>query len=716
MILSTHLLKCSLPDVVEPVEWKMHVEFPLTDQKISISSMLGHKSIGDLNYDTSGTGDTLLCVRSDSVEYLFEQQISLTDSAEFSRQFGAFTLDRLPPVSIQLKIADNLEMRNTQSLLLYDGAPVSLSQKNISIDGVSYVMFDESSPDMEIALLNQTAHCNLDDLVLAILDNNDVLAVVHVPHITVNEKVIVKVPVAGKKIKSPFALALSAMVPGGTTVNVSDQLAISLSFNKMVVSEAELKDIFLDYNTSIAGVIPIADSLKIDLLETDSVAMELNVRSPARLKMKLSASFYNSEDREILQPEIHDILMDTRNGPIYPSSYMFMGDTITALLDSSFQSLHVPFEAMNLFPGFDSRNSYSTLGCVFSFAILHEGNTVRINKNDHFFIKVRFKKLPLRRIQAAFTKKLECSGTTAMSSGLSTTDENMKRLQNNFTFKTARLELDLDPGMLEGCSLDSLQVQAVMKAPEYTNDSVLLTQTLTGITCTSHHTAMMDFTNIFNRWPDTFTFDVKLLLPPKTKFTIERLDRNYEVSNTRLSMKPVLRWKAVVPLCWKINETTCFELEKTEITLTNEQISAAKKIKNPSLKFFIDIYNQTDLTSRIYALGAVKGNIASLSAFPDSLKSIEYFSNESDHDFFCVTGKDGIVLAPRNSVSMNELIFDEGTIENILDDGYCVIRWFLFLNPASEDVLKATDYIMLKASGMIDGIGAAGMLSDNKSW
>ncbi|MBN1603290.1 MAG: hypothetical protein JW915_16900 [Chitinispirillaceae bacterium] len=711
MIITIHLLECSLPDVVEPAEWMMHVEFPLTDQKISIGSILSQKPISDLQYDSSGSGDTLLCVRSDSVEYTFEQQVGFVDSAEFSQQLGTFTLDRMKPVTVQLKITDNIEMWDKPALLLYNGVTLSHSEKNITIDGVSYIMFDESSPDLEITLFNQTAHCDLDDLVIAMLDHDDVLAVVHVPHITVKEKVTVKVPVAGKKIRSPFSLALSALIPGGTIVHESDQVSISISFNKMVVSEAEIEDIFVNYNTSIAGIIPIADSLKIDHLETDNVALELNVRSPARLKMKLSASFYNSQDREILQPEMNNFVRNVRNAPVDPSSYMFKGDTITALLDSNFCSLYLPIGAMQLFPGFDKRSSYSTIGCAFNFTIVHEGNRIRFNKKDHFSLKARFKNLPLKRIKAAFLKKLECSGTTAVNSGLSTTDENMIRLQNTLTFKTARLELDLDPGMIEGCSLDSIQVQAVMKTPEYISDSVVLTQTLTDITYASHHTAMMDFTSLFNRWPDTFTFDVKLLLPKGTGFKIDRMDKNYEILNTTLSMKPVLKWKVVVPLCWKIDETTCFELEKTEITLTEEQISAAKKIKNPSLKIMMNIFNQTNLSSRMYALGAVKGNIESLMGFPDSLKNSDYFSGESDHAFFSVTGKEGIVLAPRNNVSLNEVIFDAQTVKDILDDGHCVIRWFLFLNPASEDALKTTDYIMLKAGGMIDGIGNTDLLT-----
>jgi hypothetical protein len=704
------MLQCSLPDVVEPVEWKMHIEFPVADQKIPISSILNQGPIRDIPYDSSESGDTIVCIRSDTVEYSFEQQFGISDSTELRHTIGTCTIQNMEPVEILLQIGNDLPLRNMDEIKLEETAHVSMSKRNLTLGGLSYIVFDSSSLGIKINVTNQTTQCDMEDVVIALLDHEDVLAVIHLPHLTAKETAIITVPVAGKKIKSPAALALSASIPCGTVVHSSDKIAISFSFNGLIISEAEIEDRFIDYISSFSGVIPLADSLKIDHLETENVTVDLNIWSPAHIKVRLSGSFYNSENDNMFQYGQKDNRGDVGEKQKYRMSGIFAGDTITALLDSCSHSFSVPLGEMKLNPGWDCRHAYSTLGCTFSFQIVHEGRKIRFNKNDQLIMKIKPSNFPLKRIDGFLFKKLEQSGTTSVNSGLAAPTDEIKRLQKAFSFNSARIKFDLDPGLMDGCAIDSLQVLAVMRAGNFTNDSVILKQTISGITSGSHHTALMDFTGLFNRWPDILTFDVKLLLPPGTGFSVVKTNSDFEKLNTLFQLRPVLTWKATVPLCWKIKETVQIELEKTEISLTEEQIENAKKIKNSSIKIILDLLNQTNINCRIYALGAVKGKEELLMSYPDSLINYQGFENRLDDGLFAVTGNDGIMLAPRNGMSLNEIIFDTNTIGSLLDDGHFVIRWFMSFEPGVTDALMSEDFFQIKATGVIEGTGNSNSL------
>jgi hypothetical protein len=695
------LVECSLPDIVEPVKWNMHVEFPIIDQTIPVSTFLQQKPVNDLPYDTSESGDTISFVSSDTVAYTFEQKLGISDTNEFKHTLGACTIGNMDPISMQLQVASALPVRCEHPLQLNDPATISMSKKGLSIDGISYVLFDSSSPEMKITVANQTTQCEMNDVVIALMDHDDAFAVIHIPHLSVKETTTISVPVAGKKIRSPAALAVSVATPRGAVVHCSDQMNIQFSFNGLVVSEAEIEDKFINYGTTFSGILPIADSLEIEHIETENASLELNIWSPARLKVKMCGSFLNStqpgQTKKVTRP-----YRDVTNKKI---SGMFSDDTLVALLDSTCHTFSVPLSSMDLFPDWDLSRLHSTIGCVFNISVVHEGKMLRFNKNDQLVIKMRTSRFPLKKIEGRFLKKLGHAASTSVKSGIGATTKEIKEIQNSFSFNAARLKFDLDPGISPGSSIDSLLVQVIMKAGNCRIDSVVLTQTLTDITAGSHHCAIMDFTGLFNRWPETFSFDVNLLLPTGTGFTLQRYENGNKVSDKNVSINPVLSWKAIVPLCWKVNETTLIELEKTVISLNDEQMKMAKKIESPELKIVLNILNQTNIHCRIFAVCAAKEYEKQLMEFPDTIFRSQEYLTKLPENIFTVTGNAGVVLAPRNGISLNEIVLDSSCIDAFISGGNCIIRWFLSIQPGETDALKSSDYFQIKAAGVIDGTG-----------
>jgi hypothetical protein len=695
------LLECSLPDIVEPVKWNMHVEFPIIDQTIPVSTFLQQKPVNDLPYDTSESGDTISFVRSDTVEYTFEQKLGISDSNEIKHTLGACTIGNMDPINIQLQVPSGLPVRCNHSMQLNDPVTISMSKKGLSIEGFSYVLFDPSSPEMKVTVTNQTTQCEMNDVVIALMDRDDAFAVLHIPHLSVNETSTVSVPVAGKKIRSPASIAVSVAIPRGAVVHCSDQINIRFSFNGLVISEAEIEDRFIDYGTTFSGILPIADSLEIEHVETENASLELNIWSPARLKVKMCGSFVNTTKLG----QTKKVSRHVRDMPNKNPSGMFSDDTLVALLDSTYRTFYVPLSPMDLFPDWDLNGLHSTIGCVFNISVVHEGKMLRFNKNDQLVIKMRTSRFPLKKIEGRFLKKLGHTSSMSVNSGFGTTTKEIKKIQNSFSFNAARLKFDLDPGISPGSSIDSLLVQVIMKAGNSRIDSVVLTQTLMDITAGSHHSAIMDFTGLFNKWADTFSFDVNLLLPTGTGFTLQKHEHGNDVFDKKVSIKPVLSWKTIVPLCWKVNETTLIEVEKTVIFLSEEQIKMAKKIESPELKILLNILNKTNINCRIFALCAEKEYEKQLMEFSDTIFRSQEYLTELPKNIFAVTGQTGVVLAPRNGISLNEIVLDSSCIDAFIRGGHCIIRWFVSIQPGETDALKSSDYFQIKAAGVIDGTG-----------
>lgn len=253
-----------------------------------------------------------------------------------------------------------------------------------------------------------------------------------------------------------------------------------------------------------------------------------------------------------------------------------------------------------------------------------------------------------------------------------------------------------------------------MRAGNSSNDSVELVQTLTGLTSGSHHFAEMEFGKLFNHWPDTFTFDVQLLLPPGTGFVIENKRGPFGNPGTTLRFSPKLVWKSLVPLCWKVNEKSVVELEKTAIQFTDGQLDLLGRLEDPEVKIMLKICNNSNITCTVAAIGAPLTHERELLAYPDSLAGAVQLAGGLPENLFTFTGSSGITLAPRNEISISEMTFDSSCINAFVHGQECVIRWFLLVLPGETDALMKDDFIQVDATGIVEGKSSTEVLTAMK--
>jgi hypothetical protein len=702
---------CTLPDTVDPVEWKMHVEFPVIQQKILISDILNNDMMKSFPSATAGAGDTMTCMREEKIRYTYEQSLETVDSLEIREALGASAIEGMPPVEISLPVIMGMPLKYKVGSRLKEATQISVSRKACNVGGVAMVRFDENSSALKVKMTNDAIEYAMDDIVIALMDSTDAIAVVHVAHLDPGASKTVTVPVAGKCLKSPVAFALSASLPEGSIVNVNDFLSIVFSFNGLTISEAYIEDKFIKQFSTIYTELPLSDSLKLDHIETDATVLEFLVESSAQLKLRIRGSLSGvakSIGSESPYVELSDGKMESA---FHTNNELFAVDTLDASHESRRHRLNVPLRALIFNPGWDSLRSRSTIGCIFTIGIIGENKTIHFKKQDEIRLVMYPIHFPLKKCNGQCIKPLIQTESAGVNSGLLAEDKNIQKMQKSLAFKSARLKFDLDPGLPDGCSLDSLQIKTVMKAGNTSDDSVELVQTLTNLTYGSHHCAEIEFGKLFNHWPDTFTFDVRLLLPPGTGFVIENKHNPSAYSRKNLRFTPELVWKSVVPLCWRVNDKSTIELEKTSVQFTDGQLDLLGKLEDPNVKIVLKICNKSNITCTVAAIGAPLAYESMLLTFPDSLVGTAQFDSELPENLFTFTGTSGITLSPRNEISITEMTFDSSCINAFAHGQSCVIRWFLQVFPGEFDALMKDDFIQVEATGSVEGQSSTEVLT-----
>jgi hypothetical protein len=697
-------LSCSLPENIEPAQWKMHVEIPIIDRNISIDDLLPEGSYNGLTVasrDSTVSGDTIAVIKSDSLKYVFEQQLRTIDTSTIEKKMGSCKLHHLPPVHFVFTLGTALPERCFLNAPIPSPVTLSLSKKG-ALKGLHSITIDENSPDLEMTFANLSESVDMEDVVIALLDNNDVIGTVHMARLPAGSSKTMSVSLAGKCVQPPIAIAACITIPSGAVVRPEDRFGINFSLNDQILSEAVIGDSLIEYSNEFTGDLVIADSIRIDMIEVDKTFLCCELSSPVLLKMEIAGTFVNASQQDF---------SDRRNLPSTVQLNTDIDSVGVAVADTLFKSpenvqniMKLPVHAMRIFPSWNESSGQSYIRCRFKFRSLPDGRLIRFNKNDVFKIRLMQPDFPLVRVNGCFIKGIEQGFTTKMKVGQDWKSSIADSLKRSSYFQSARLHLNFVPGLPQGSSIDSLLLRIVMKDPDKTDDSAVINQKFVNILPDSHYVATVDFTGLFNSWPDTLVFDTRIVLPPGTGLTMCIHDGNNEPASF-LKISPSLTWTLTVPLCWKINDTIRIEPGKTSMSLKSDQLDWITKLEQPRIRIILNVLNQTSLSFTLFALGAPGMYEDELMAFPATLVGAGDLENRIGGHLFTLFGKDGLRLVPGDRENSTVVQLDKRGIDALLSRDSCSIRWFLTIPTRDVGALLATDYCSLRATGLIDGIG-----------
>lgn len=690
-------LNCSLPHEIEPAKWQMHVEVPVIDTNIVIGEVLPAGSYSGLDVafgDSTAAGDTLSVSKTDSVRFCLERELQTVDTFFMGKKLGVGKLNHLP--LFECVFALHTGLSDVKKCNVPVSAPRTLSlSKKMALTGVHSLTIDENSPPMNVTVANMSRSADIEDVAVALMDNQEVLGIFHTASLSAQLSKNVSLSLAGKCLRSPVSVTVCISFCKNAVLHPEDRFSVSFSLNNQGVSEAVIVDSLLDHADVFFGNIGIADSLRLDEIEIDTMSLPCEITCPALLKMEVAGSIVSN-----LSP-CHTSLTDGYEDTGRVEA--LITDTLFRTPGTVFGSMRLPFHSKQIFPSWNPRLGQSFVRCRFSVRSLPDGRVIKFNKNDMFMIKLVQPRLPIVRIGGCFTKKITHSLTTKMKVGTGIHSAIGDSLQRALYFTSARLHLDFSSGLPAGCSIDSLLVRIAMKNENSIKDSAVVVQKLVNLLPGSRHVATVDFTGLFNSWPDTLAFSTQLVLPPSCGVKVYNPNTRDNGSKAfALKINPSLVWKLTVPLCWTNDDTTRIELERTSLSLTSAQLAWILKLEEPRVRIMLTMLNKTHLNVSLFAFGAPGRYKDELMSIPADSVQDECVRNSH---LFSLLGPDGVRLEPSDTEQTTVVTLDIRGIEALLSQDSCALRWFLTIPTRKIGALLSHDFCTLKATGQIDGIG-----------
>ena len=705
-------LYCSLPDQVEPVEWNMHLEVPIIDRHLTLGDVVPGNSFAGLALDLGDSGvmeDTISVSRSDTLQYRIDKTIGTTDTCVVTKTAGPQTLKGAPSVEVRFSLGKDLPDH------FFDGIPVPVpvqlsQQQEKDLPGIHLVTVDESSSPLLVTVINQASRADLNDIVIFIFSAADTIGSIYVPVLAAQSSSVMPLALAGRSFRNAVTVTATATIPSGSVVCRNDGLHIGFTLAGQVVAEAMITDSLIEYSDVFHGKFSLTDSMRIGSIDIDHSSFSCAITNPSSFRIAVTGILEDAWHLDRVEQQY--IATEHHAGTAVDSS-AFAGrlftDTLFAAPGNAVELVSVPTVPMRVFPVWDGESGKSCINYQFRIRTLPEGRIVRFSKYDVFTVKVFPACFPFIRLSGEFTNGMDRSFFAERKVGFEWKPSITDSLKKSIRFKSVAISLDLETGLTPGSSLDSLAVRIGIDPAgnrAKTASPTIVEKMLAGIEPGVHFTTALDVTDLLNAWPDSMAFTTCFSMPPGTKLTIHSSAE--ALSSIGIAM--TLNWSVRMPFSWAVDDTIRTELDTTSFSLKNEQLEWVRRLRQPSVRILLNTENRTNLHFILYAIGAAAAFKTELQEFPASSVGAGDLKGRIGENLFSLFGDEGLHLKPRGTRTEAVMNLDERGIGALLDDDKCSVRWFLVIPAGKNDALLASDYLDLKVTGIIEGIGDADSL------
>lgn len=700
------IVKCALPSDTVPAEWKMHLEVPIVNKKYVVNDVIPEDLFPGLDVvytDSANQDDTVSVVKKGQITNVIEKQLFTVDTGIIENELGPIILQKTPDVKETFLIGSGISGGGYCDEPLPFDARLDFSKEK-HIEGLKWITIDESSEKIVLTVENSTEKVLLEDISVVLSNQNDTIAVENTNRIPPRSSKEFQIALAGKRLQFPLVIGVEATISAGTIVRPTDGISIFFSFNQQKVSEAVLNDSFIKYSQCYSSNVMIADLLLIEAIDLDTTILYFDIAYPTLMKLEVKGTLENAWKCDYAVSK-HIQCVKQLNSKL--DSAQFAGalgiDTLFEITEQDHYRKIKRVQPMRIFPSWDGLLNKSFITFNMSLSAIPEDRMIHYCKNDSIKITMVVSRLPFDRISGFFVRETQVTYTEKMKIGFDWKPSITNPMKKMFRFNNARLDFKLTSDLPFGSRIDSMQVNIVMHDLKKNNDSASVKETFYSISSDSVHSARMNFTNVFNSWPDSVEFDTRFILPSKTGVILRNSDERNSEFNEPLVIKMIMDWCVSVPLCWKVVETIVMELDTTRFSLDEEQIEWIEKLSEPKVRINVDIGNYTNVGFRLHALGAKGVFKDALMACPDSLVGDNEYIHKNN--LFPLFDKNGLHVKSRGKKTSVVLQMDKNGIDALLSEDGCLIRWFLTIPSKKNDALHATDYWTIQAMGIIEGIG-----------
>jgi len=702
LLLVLQICFCSLPSDIEPVNWKMHFEVPITNKRYGVRHIIKDEYTGEMDVKMGKAdtiGDTVFIYKKDFAFYEISKELITTDTSVTEEKVGAVTLNNTPAVDIFFEFPGVSGLPGPVTL----PAELSFTKEEVeTLDEINSVTIDESSPVLKVSVKNISLSADVERVKVILLNEGTAIDSSSLATLPAGAEVIAPFEIQGKSVYSPLTVRITATIPSGTQLRANEGLRVFFNLDDMIVSDAVVVDSLIDYTDSFDGAMGLTDSIDINFIDLDSALISCQINNPCAFKIEFTGIIedaWNSDFAKVKNLRSIDQLRSIKDSSAFAGRVI--DDTLFKAPGTTRYEKVIPLKKLRLFPTWDTDSAKSTIKFRYILRSLSDGRWIHFNKNDLISFRLVPTRFPFVQISGKFAKPMTEFFSSEQKIGFDWDSTILNSLRKSFRFESVQMNLSFVPVLVKGSYLDSMKMHLKLAEKNNAGSTVVLDKKFIRIAPDSQHTAVMQISPLINTWPDTLAFSTQITLPEGTGVELYNSKDPSGQYSTNFSIGINVEWNIKIALAWKVLDTIRTELDLSSFSL-DEDLEWIGKIKSPEITLDVKALNNTNLHFVLFALGDTDKQ--KLLEVPDSLL-YSYSPTVDTGSFFRLFGLQGLNVPPRGNVDSIKVKLDHRAIDALISKNKCHIRWFLIIPSADPDVLLDTDFIDVKAKAVIEGIG-----------
>ncbi|MDD5674102.1 MAG: hypothetical protein PHC61_08070, partial [Chitinivibrionales bacterium] len=294
--------------------------------------------------------------------------------------------------------------------------------------------------------------------------------------------------------------------------------------------------------------------------------------------------------------------------------------------------------------------------------------------------------------------------------------EAVDSLRGKFFFNRVVSHINDSVGMPGPSWIERFQMHIDIFDPKNKADVSDTTAEFADVRNTERDSLNLAVTKVINHFPDTIAIVLKSTIPINTK--IIAINDNKPSTGGDLGGMTIHTFTNYVISAffdWHITDTAFMDLGSTNFHIDSSldfTVGIFKKMADRSAGFDMNIFNNTNVTARLFALvapGQMRFQIDSLSS-SQFINMVKTPGKAELSGYVNILGAGGILIPPRDSTVHNSVMLDDAQIDPMLSADTSRMRWGMEFLPKSNDALADTDYVKINSWLTIEGLNSFGSL------
>ena len=707
------ITRCSSPNNNDMASWYFKFSFPILKNKILLYDIFfsNKNSLDSFDPDT-GTlsfGDTLQISFKDTLSNINSHNIfSFKDISIEKKIFSELKIKNIPVITCSLSLS-NLTIPSVQ-------LPISLPiilQDSITIPGIDYVVFDESSDSILLTIENNSDSLYLRNIVLTIVSNGiQAVAIDTISQLLPNSNVALHSSIADVKIGNNIYITLNAEIENESVINSNSAIIIKIDINEQQIREALLDDYFVDYSFEFNYDLQFTkDNFKIAYLDLSEMNLPLEIINGTCWDFSVSYTIGNIFEIPYCKnnniESCEDLLLQNID------STSFLGNDFLSLIIEGVPDPHIyktqqfiiGMKNARFLPEWDSHLLANYIPVKIKGTINKNNKKVYVDKNSFACLEIKSPQINFVELHGFYLSDHKfVNQPEYFSSPLSGISNISKSIRNKLKLVNNDLLLDIEFPFTDNTSLTKINYEIVLFQPDtYEQISDTLTFGMDSISQGSHFNYTFKVNKLINSFPDSLCYILSYTFPANSDLVFCKDVFNNGPNYSSIDIHSIIKTDLNLKLIWEILDTVQINLEDMFIPLSFDK-GIIPFVQDKKLSLHYSLTNQTNVIGYIFGLGTTKNYHHELYELSPEDISPQILSTGKAEHFIPVYGVPGFILPQRDDSVTDSIIYNDITMNDIINSDSLLVRWSLFLLPSKAGAFTDTDYIYLDGQLSLEGI------------